>query len=290
MVRQEPAKLPFPSSNLGTTFFMLYLVSTPIGNLGDFSERAREVLSGCDYILCEDTRRSSILLNHYQITTPLKSFHQFSEAKKEEGVIEDLRAEKEIALISDAGTPLISDPGHRLVTRCREEGLCVTAIPGACAVICALTLSTFAKEPFHFWGFFPKKKSERENALLEVAFSRGTSVFYLSPHDLEKALADIVELAPKMRIGIARELTKRYEEIIEGRAEELSEHFREKSPKGEFVLLIEGKEERELENSNIAQCVRKLQEEYGLSTKEAIEAASILLQIGKRRIYQEIHR
>ena len=203
MVRQKPAKLPFPSSILGATSNLpiaspvLYLVSTPIGNLADFSFRAVETLKKCDYILCEDTRHSRFLLEHYGIQTPLKSFHKFNEAKALESVLSDLKEGKTLALISDAGTPLISDPGQELVLQCRAEGLAVSAIPGACAVIDALVLSGLPSTPFQFIGFLPKKEKELQSVLSQALFYAGTTIAYESPHRIEETLAAIAQIDPK---------------------------------------------------------------------------------------------
>lgn len=269
---------------------MLYIVPTPIGNLADFTNRAVEVLSSCAYILCEDTRRSKILLDHYQIKTPLRSFHQFSEAKKEEEIVEDLREGKQIALISDAGTPLISDPGERLICRCRSEGLPLTALPGPCALITALVCCSFAKEPFHFWGFLPKKGGECTDLLLEASLTRGTSLFYAAPQQISDALEQIHALFPNKRVCLARELTKRFEEVVEGTAEALLPRYKETEPRGEFVLLLDWEEKEGGKSSETLLLLKEMQERFGLSTKEAIEAISVLLKLPKKQVYSEAHR
>ena len=170
---------------------MLYLVSTPIGNLSDITHRAIETLKSVDYILCEDTRRSSILLKAHGITTHLKSFHKFSEKREEERVVENLKSGKSIALISDAGTPGIADPGQRLVARCRKEGISVTSLPGPSAPIVALTLSGFSMERFQFLGFLPKKTSERKQLLNSMLFYSGVSIFFESPKRIQATLKEI---------------------------------------------------------------------------------------------------
>jgi 16S rRNA (cytidine1402-2'-O)-methyltransferase len=157
---------------------LLYIVATPIGNLRDIGLRALDLLKTCDYILCEDTRRSRILLRHYAIDLPLVSYHQFNEAKKLESIVADLEAGRSLALISDAGTPAISDPGHRLIVACRSRALPMTVIPGACALIAALVLSGFATDRFQFVGFLPKKSGQRKRLLTEMLSYEGTSICY----------------------------------------------------------------------------------------------------------------
>lgn len=213
---------------------MLYLVATPIGNLGDLTYRAVKTLSSCDYILCEDTRHAAGLLKAYEIKKPLRSYHGFNAARKEDEIVEDLRAGKDIALISDAGTPGISDPGQRLVQRCLAEELEYTALPGACSPIIALTLSGFESEPFQFAGFLPKKPSHLKQALNDALTYRGTTIFLESPHRVIKTLKLLEEMAPERKLGVARELTKIHEEVRIGTASELLNI----TSKGEIVLLI----------------------------------------------------
>ena len=220
---------------------MLYLVATPIGNLGDFSFRAVETLKSCDYILCEDTRRSGILLKHYGIDVRMRSFHMFNEARKEDEVIEDLKNGKKIALISDAGTPGINDPGERLVQRCKKEELPLSAIPGPCALITALTLSGLPTAKFQFLGFLPKKPSHHKRAIQEMLDYAGTSICYESPFRLIKSLKKICELDKDRTVCVARELTKTFEEVFTASAENTLAHFQKKTVKGEIALLINGK-------------------------------------------------
>lgn len=217
---------------------MLYLIATPIGNLADITFRAVQTLAVCDYVLCEDTRRSRILLSHYELQKPLKSYHKFKEAQMEERVIADLRRGLKLALLSDAGTPTISDPGQRLVARCRREGLCVTALPGSCAAVMALSLSGFDTAPFQFVGFLPAKKTACERALATCLQYEGTSIIYETPHRIAKVLQRLAALDPKRPLCIARELTKKFEECLFGDAGELLAHFQAHPPRGEMVLLI----------------------------------------------------
>jgi 16S rRNA (cytidine1402-2'-O)-methyltransferase len=292
VVRQKPAKLPFPSSNLGATsnlvLSMLYLVATPIGNLADISFRAVETLKRCTYILCEDTRHSRILLERYEIQTPLKSFHRFNEASVEDAVIADLRAGKSIALISDAGTPLISDPGHALVARCRKEEIQVTAIPGACAAIQALVLSGLSAEQFQCIGFLPKKEKERHVALAHALLYAGVTIAYESPHRIEETLLEMQKMAPERKLSIGRELTKMHEEMLEGTAHELLEHFKKHPPRGECVLLISSPEKKiVLEHLSLQELVEMFQKDLHLSKMEAIKMAAHLRDLPKREVYKQ---
>ncbi len=266
---------------------MLYLVSTPIGNLSDFSFRAVEALKKCDYILCEDTRHSRVLLNHYEITVQLHAFHKFNEAKAEDRVIEDLKNGKTIALISDAGTPLISDPGQELVVRCRQEGLPVSAIPGACAVIDALVLSGLSPSPFQFVGFLPKKEKELEIFLSQTLLYQGTSIAYESPHRIEATLKAAAKLAPERKLCVARELTKLHEECLLGTAKELLKHFETHPPRGEIVLLISPAEKKiSFEELSLEELVAMLQKDLGLAKSEAIKMAAQMRHLPKRDVYK----
>lgn len=213
---------------------MLYLVATPIGNLKDITYRAVEILRDCDYILCEDTRHSRTLMREYEIDTPLKSFHKFSEAKKEDAIIQDLKNGLTIALISDAGTPCISDPGSRLVRRCIDEEIQPQPVPGPCAAVAALIGSGKETERFQFVGFLPKKQGRLLRELTEYLEAPYTTICYESAKRIHKVLKLIDEAAPSHEIVIARELTKKYEEFRRGTAKELMEQ----SFKGELVILL----------------------------------------------------
>ena len=190
---------------------MLYVVATPIGNLSDLTFRAVEALRSCDYILCEDSRHSSILLRHYDIQKPLKSFHKFSESSKQEGVIQDLKEGLTIALISDAGTPGISDPGEKLIQACVMNHIQVVPIPGACAAIAALSCSGLTTTRFQFVGFLPRKTGELKRMLQELLAYTGTSICYESPNRLLDVLHLLKELDSQRQLVIARELTKKFE-------------------------------------------------------------------------------
>jgi len=270
---------------------MLYLVATPIGNLKDMSFRAVEILNESDYILCEDTRHSKKLLNHYEIKTPLKSYHKFNESKMDDNVIQDLKNGKTIALISDAGTPGISDPGEQLVKRCYEEGLTVSAIPGPCAAIQAVVTSGLCTSRFQFQGFLPRKKGEIKDTLLEAISYPGTSIFYESPNRIVKSLEVLLELSPNILIAVARELTKKFEEIVRGSAKEVFEIYTKKDVKGEIILLIEGQQQKtDWESLSPEEHVKLVEEEYGLSKKEAIKVVAELRGVPKRSIYSLFHR
>ena len=259
---------------------MLYFIATPIGNLKDLSFRALETLSSVDYILCEDTRTSSVLLKYYKIHKPLKSFHKFNEKSFEDHVIRDLENGTSIALISDAGTPGINDPGGRLAKRCQEEGLPYSAIPGACSPILALTLSGFLVDRFQFIGFLPKKEGEKKKALLDALFYPGQTVFFESPHRIHSTLQEIATLAPKQRVAIVREMTKVHEEVLTGRAEELVDS----DIRGELVVVFEGSASFD-ENLEPKKLVQHLMETFDLIRPEAIKMAAHLLGIPKKQIY-----
>ncbi len=267
---------------------MLYLIATPIGHLSDFSFRAVETCKLCDYLLCEDTRRSQILLGHYQIKKPLKSYHLFNEAQKLEEILSDLDKGLSIGLLSDGGTPLICDPGALLVRTCIERNLQVSAIPGPSALIEALILSGFDSHPFQFLGFMPRKEKEILQILSSALFYPGTTLFYESPQRLADTLKILSDLFPQTRVAIARELTKTYEEVFRSNASEAYAHFLNHPPKGEIVLLIEGKKQVDIEQDPKL-LVEELIKDYKLSLTEAIKTASHLLKTQKQSIYRLFH-
>lgn len=219
----------------------LYLVPTPIGNLGDITIRGLEVLKQADTILAEDTRTSGTLLRHYEILKPLQSFHIFNEHKTLAGLIKRMQDGEVLALITDAGTPGISDPGFLLVRECLKSGLKVESLPGATALIPALVNSGFPTDRFVFEGFLPHKKG-RQTALKKLAEEERTIVLYESPHRLVKTLEQMVEFFGEDRmVSVSRELTKMYEETFTGSLLEVTTHFKSKEVKGEIVLVIDGK-------------------------------------------------
>ncbi len=267
---------------------MLYLIATPIGNLSDFSLRAIETCQECDYLLCEDTRRTSILLQHYQIKKPLKSYHQFNESEKLNSVLRDLSEGLKIGLLSDGGTPALCDPGEILVRSCREKNLAITSIPGPCAVIQALILSGFPTHPFQFFGFLPRKESEILQLLPYALSFPGTSVFYESPQRLSSTLQLLSNRVPELELAIARELTKTFEEVTRFTAAQAYEHFTKHPPKGEIVLLFQGSEEKFTDQDPEA-LVKELMETYKISLTESIKTAAHLLKTNKQAIYKLFH-
>jgi 16S rRNA (cytidine1402-2'-O)-methyltransferase len=219
----------------------LYVVSTPIGNLGDLSFRAVEVLKSVSVILAEDTRHSRPLLDRYGITTKVMSHHEHNEARTAANLVERLLAGEDIALISDAGTPLVSDPGLRLATAAIDAGIPVVPIPGASAVLAALVASGLPAEPFTFYGFLPRKGRERSGLLDEIASSRHTAVLYEAPGRVADSLRELVDRGAGGRQAVvARELTKLHEEVRRGTPESLCAYYTESPPRGEVVILIAG--------------------------------------------------
>lgn len=227
----------------------LYIVATPIGNLGDISFRAIEVLKNADKILAEDTRTSKVLLQHYGVTTKLESFHQHNEHKRLNSIIKELQHGAQIAQISDAGTPGISDPGFLLARAAMENGIEVEVIPGATAFIPALLKSGLALHRFVFEGFLPMKKG-RQTRLQEMALEKRTVVFYESPHKLVKTLEQLKAFcSPDRRISVSREITKKFEETITGNIDFVLNYFLHHAPKGEFVVVLEGTENTKTEDA-----------------------------------------
>lgn len=251
--------------------------------------RAIETLNTCDYILCEDTRHSQVLLQHYQINKPLKSFHKFSEASKEEEVISDLLNGKTIAVISDAGTPGISDPGSRLVHSCVERHIQVIAIPGACAAIAALTCSGLNTDRFQFLGFLPKKQDELRNTITEMLHFPGTTICYESPKRLIETLKEIDAMAPNQKVVVARELTKKFEEVKNGNAKELLDYWKQNPLKGEVVLMLQGKAPAaDWSVFTPQQHVDWLMNTFGQTKHDAIKMAAEMRGVPKRSIYNSV--
>ena len=219
----------------------LYIVPTPIGNLDDMTIRGIKVLESVDLILCEDTRRTKKLLNHFKIESKLRSHHQFNEHKEVQHMAEKIKSGENIALVSDAGTPGISDPGFLITRTCIENDIEIECLPGATALIPALLISGISFEKFIFEGFLPLKKG-RKTRLDNLSEESRTMVFYESPHKLIRTLNNFSDVfGAERRISVSRELTKIYEETLRGTVLELINHFQEKSPKGEFVIVVDGK-------------------------------------------------
>ncbi len=216
----------------------LYLVATPIGNLEDITLRAIRTLKECDAVAAEDTRRTGQLLKHFGISKPMLSYFAFNEAKRSEEILARLQRGEKIALVTDAGSPGISDPGERVVRAARGAGLRVESVPGPCALVAALTASGLAADEFHFIGFLPHKSGQRRRQLEALIQFAGTIILYESPYRIEKLLGELAEVFPEHKVVLARELTKKFEEYLSGTAVELLEVLKQRSLKGEFVVLV----------------------------------------------------
>ena len=225
---------------------ILYLVATPIGNLGDFSPRAAETLAQADFIAAEDTRVSVKLLNHFDIKKPLVSYHEHNRAAAGQAILERLLSGETCALVTDAGTPAISDPGQELVALCAENGVTVQAIPGCCAAIAALAVSGLDTRRFTFEGFLPSGKKERRAALEELTGEARTMVFHEAPHRLRQTLADMVELLGDRPAALCRELTKLHEDTVRTTLAQAATFYRDNEPRGEYVLVVAGREKQNL--------------------------------------------
>lgn len=245
-------------------------------------------MKSCDKLLCEDTRRSSILLNHYEIKKPLESYHQFNEQQKVEKTIDALKQGMHIGLLSDGGTPAVCDPGSILIRACIAENIPFTATPGPSALILALILSGFPTEPFQFFGFLPRKESEIFSLFPQTLSFPGTSIFYESPQRLAYSLSLLAQIAPETEIAVARELTKTFEEVLRMTAAEGAARFAHETPRGEIVLLIKGKQDP-FTGKKPEELVQELTEIYRLSLPEAIKTAAHLLKLPKQSIYKIFH-
>jgi len=223
----------------------LYLVATPIGNLEDITLRALRVLRECDVVAAEDTRRSGQLLKHFGLSKPLLSYFQFNEARRSEEIIERLRRGEKIALVTDAGSPGISDPGERVVRAAITAGFRVETVAGPCALVAALTASGLPTAEFHFLGFLPHKSGQRRNQLTALLTVPGTLVFYESPYRIEKLLGELLEAFPERDVVLARELSKKFEEFLRGKPAALLAQARKRSLKGEFVVLVAPADDRQ---------------------------------------------
>ena len=271
----------------------LYLCATPIGNLDDITFRVLETLKNVDVIAAEDTRHTIKLLNHFDIKTPMTSYHEFNKIDKARVLVEDLKAGKNIALVSDAGTPGISDPGEELVKFCQEAGIEVTSLPGPAACITALTMSGLSTRRFCFEGFLPMDKKEREVVLERLKKETRTTIFYEAPHRLDKTLKVIYEVIGNRRLNICKELTKRHEKNWLTTLEEAIAWYEENDARGEYVIVIEGidpkvlEEERQAswESMSIEDHVA-LYESKGQTKKEAMKSVASDRGMTKREVYQ----
>ncbi|MDY2699646.1 MAG: 16S rRNA (cytidine(1402)-2'-O)-methyltransferase [Lachnospiraceae bacterium] len=273
----------------------LYLCATPIGNLSDMTPRVVDTLREVDVIAAEDTRNSIKLLNHFEIRTPMTSYHEYNKVEKAEQIVEWLQSGKNIALITDAGTPAISDPGEVLVDQCLKAGIAVTSLPGCCACITALTLSGLPTRRFCFEGFLPSDKKEKKVVLEELKRETRTIIMYEAPHHLKRTLAELYETLGERRITLCRELTKRFETIFPTTIEAAISHYEENEPKGEYVLVIEGfdrsilkqEQQKEWEKLSIEEHM-KIYENQGIERKEAMKKVALDRGISKRDVYQAL--
>lgn len=275
----------------------LYLCATPIGNLGDITYRCVETLRTVDLIAAEDTRRTKGLLNHLEIEKPLTSYFEHNKKEKGEYLINEMRSGKNIALVSDAGTPAISDPGEDLVKMCAENGIEVVPVPGAVAGINALISSGLSTQRFTFEGFLTVNKRGRGEHLLSLKEEQRTMIFYEAPHKLMSTLKDMLSVFGDRRIALCRELTKIHEEIYRTTLSQAIERYEENPPRGEFVLVIEGKKTEEIEKEkeekwkemSVSSHV-ELYIKEGMSEKEALKAVAKDRGVSKRDIYNEYKR
>lgn len=266
----------------------LYIVPTPIGNLADITERALKVLSEVDFVAAEDTRNTGLLLSRYGISKPLISYFEHNKRERGEVIAARLAEGQSCALVSDAGTPAISDPGEDLVRLCSERGIPVTTLPGACAAICALTLSALPTGRFAFEGFLSANKNERKKRLDSLKNDPHTLIFYEAPHKLKGTLADLLEVLGDRRISLCRELTKLNEEVLRTTVTGAIDHFNETPPRGEFVLVIEGfSGDPEMDTDYPENPEEHVQAfiDSGMKRMDAIKAAANQRGISKREMY-----
>jgi len=267
---------------------MLYIVSTPIGNLEDITLRALRVLKEVDLIAAEDTRRTRQLLTHYGIHKPLVSYHEHNRRTRAESLLAEMREGRNVALVTDAGTPGISDPGEHLVRRAIQESIPMIPVPGPSALIAALSVSGLPTESFLFYGFLPSKATARKKLLLSLKERPETLIFYESPKRLTAFLEEAAQILGDRQVVLAREMTKIFEEIYRGTAAELFQELGEGDVKGEVTVVIEGSTRTaRIESSSIAEMLEFYFREMGLSMKEAVERVAAELEVSKRDVYQE---
>ena len=273
----------------------LYLCPTPIGNLGDISQRTLETLRAVDLVAAEDTRNTGLLLARYEIKVPLISYHQHNEKQRSQELIERLQQGAQIALVTDAGMPAISDPGQVLVRRCHEAGVSVTALPGPCAFVTALALSGLDSRRFVFEGFLPVGKKERRQVLEDLRTARRTMIFYEAPHRVKETLKTMAEVAGDRPAAAVRELTKKFEEIKLMKLADLAAYYEENEPRGEYVLLVEGQTAEQQEETRKQQFEGLTLEQHmalyaDLPEKEAMKAVAKDLGISKRDVYAQLKK
>lgn len=277
----------------------MYLCATPIGNLGDMTPRVIQTLKEVDLIAAEDTRNSIKLLNHFEIDTPMTSYHEYNKVDKAQELVQKLLSGMNVALITDAGTPAISDPGEVMVQKCHEAGVPVTSLPGCAACITALTLSGLSTRRFCFEGFLPTEKAdkkERRALLLELSQESRTMILYEAPHHLKATLGDLLENLGDRRITLCRELTKKFETVIPTTISAAVELYESEEPRGEYVLVIEGKSREEKKREEQASWESMSIEEHvayyenqGIDHKEAMKMAAKDRGVSKRDIYAHLH-
>lgn len=274
----------------------LYIVSTPIGNLSDITFRAIEVLKSVDLIAAEDTRHTRELLNHFEINTKLTSYHEHNKYEKSDIILSELNSGKSVAIVSDAGTPIISDPGDELVRKAIDEEIDITAVPGSCAVINALVLSGLNAKSFVFVGFISDINKKRKEQSGEIKQETRTMIFYISPHNLLKDLKFLIEvLGEDRKASLSREMTKIHEETKRGTLKNIYDEYSKREIKGEFVLVVDGIDKavikEETANSWINISIKDHYDKYiseGLSDKEAIKKVALDRNVDKRQIYKEL--
>ena len=274
---------------------ILYLCATPIGNLEDITFRVLRTLKEVDLIAAEDTRNSMKLCNHFDIKTPLTSYHEFNKYDKAKVLVDKLRAGADIAVITDAGTPGISDPGEELVKQCHEAGITVTSLPGPAACVTALTMSGLPTRRFCFEAFLPSDKQERRDVISELENETRTMIIYEAPHRLKKTLAELTEVfGADRRLSVCKELTKRHENVFLTTFGEVVEFYENNEPRGEYVLVIEGKSRDDIKKEQQAQwesmSIVEHVDKYiadGMDKKEAMKAAAKDRGISKREVYNE---
>lgn len=275
---------------------MLYLCATPIGNLEDITYRVLRILKESDIIAAEDTRNSIKLLNHFEIKTPMTSYHEFNKVDKARVLVDKMRSGANVALITDAGTPGISDPGEELVRQCHEAGITVTSLPGAVACVTALTMSGLPTRRFCFEAFLPYDKKERKEVLAELVDETRTIIVYEAPHKLKATLRELAEVfGMDRRLSICKELTKKHENVFLTTFEEAIQYYDENEPRGEYVLVIEGKSRSQLKEEAAAAWESMSVEEHvnmyigqGMDKKEAMKKAAKDRGVSKRDIYSQL--
>ena len=270
---------------------ILYLCATPIGNLEDITLRVLKILKEVDMIAAEDTRRTLNLLNYYKIKSPIISYHEHNKGKRGKEIIRKLQEGQRVALVADAGTPGISDPGFELIKECIESGIRVISLPGPCAAVTAVTVSGFPINRFVFYSFLSKKKKDRRKEMEEIAGQDKTVVIYEAPHRLLRTLKELLEFIGDREAAVCRELSKLYEEVKRGTFSELICYFESTPPKGEITLVIEGKEEDgPCIRGSLIQGVEEVRQlkEAGLREKEAVKRVARYLSLPVRELYKKV--